>query len=799
MSLKPALRKFGRAADRLVGLGGFNPSQRRRATAAQFTVVVQMLPIMAIGSVAATGPMVYAAMDHAHFSPVIALLGVNTLLQAYVMRVWWRFRRIRGVRDFGGTHALNRIYLIAVMAGLVWGGLVAYALPDADTSMLIIVTAVLSSAMLLVCFVLAPVAGAMLLFVGTGTTCALAGLVPVSHQAVAATAVILVLIGLVFLPWAGIYLCRTFIARIRLEIRNKEEADVTRHLLEGYEATASEWFWEIDDTGMIVRVSPRLCNRLDINPDQAQETALFPLMERIAAPGATGIGLIEDALARTQPFDGVEVTVTIQDETRWWRVSGRPAVIDSLGAAGYVGTVSDITAEKATESKIIQLAHRDTLTGLFNRASFTERLDGAVKTLERYGTPFTLLFLDLDKFKLVNDTYGHPTGDKLLTEIADRIAGIVRAQDCVARLGGDEFAIIVERSNDAVFAAKLAARLIAEVLEPYEIDGETLWIGVSAGIALAPQHGTRPEQILRNADLALYRAKEDGRGVFRYFEAQMDFAQRERRMLEREMHQALEGDEFRLCYQPMISADSGRICCMEALIRWDHPIRGEISPVEFIAIAEQSNLIVEIGKWTLLAACRAATEWPDHVSVSVNVAATHFMRSEIVTDVAAALERTGLAGTRLEIEITESLLIEDSEDVIARLAALKQLGCSVVMDDFGTGYSSLSYLLKYPFDRLKIDRSFVSDIGHGPSAKAILMAIASLAENLGMKITAEGVETAEQLAFLQQIACDQLQGYYFSPPVRDEAVATMMLHNFIETATVIPICDGANQAQRSVG
>lgn len=784
------------AIDRYVGLSDMAPAQRRRAMAAQVSAALNLVPVTAAAAVPAAALLLFSAWGNARFSIVAGLLTVFVLLQLAVTRLWWRRRHVREAEP-GLRGAVRQLCAIATLLGLNWGVLLAVMVPTTDTQMLVIVAAILTAGMLIVGFVFAAMAQAMLSFIAASGIAALTGLALQPVDQTIGSTMALVVFYLVFMPWVGLQMARVFMAGIGGEVRQKEIADLNHRLLSGYEETASEWFWETDESGRTVRVSPRLRQRLSLPSDAG--VPLFRLLSQAAVPGDTGIDAIRAAMNERKPFHGAEVAVSVAGEVRWWRVSGKPTSIDSHGAPGFVGTVSDVTAEKATESKIIQLAHRDTLTGLYNRASFTERLEASVRMLERYGTPFSLLFLDLDKFKLVNDTYGHPIGDKLLLEVANRVLEAVRSEDCVARLGGDEFAIIIERSNDAVFAAKLASRLIARVLEPYHIEGETLWIGVSVGIALAPQHGTRPEQILRNADLALYRAKEDGRGVFRYFEAQMDFAQRERRILEQEMHQALEEEEFRLCYQPMISADSGYICCMEALIRWDHPIRGEISPGEFISIAEQSNLIVEIGKWTLLTACRAAADWPDNVCVSVNVAATHFMRSDIVADVAAVLEATGLDGRRLEIEITEGLLIEDSEDVINRLAALKRLGCAIVMDDFGTGYSSLSYLLKFPFDRLKIDQSFIADIGRGASARAILMAIASLGENLGIKITAEGVETREQLSFLQDIACDQLQGYLFSQPVPHADVAPMMLRNFIDTSALVALPQDETARTRSTG
>ncbi|CAJ1391353.1 unnamed protein product [Effrenium voratum] len=765
----------------LTGGADLVEAQKTAVVAAQVMTILRHLPVMAISGVMIALITAYVAWDHANFTVFAIWLGGFVCLEAVMLALWWKNRN-RAPETLAETAiAVRRTVWYAAAIGLSWGSLAALLIPYVAADNTIFATALITSAILVTAFSLMALLPAVLVFVLISGSLAIASALFHPHAEEWPPIVGLIAAYMLFIPWLAVSYGRAFLRHLKTDIENRENAQVIGYLLDEYEETVSEWIWETDPAGCTARMSSRLSAKLGTTGEGTARVPFATLLGLVARVDDAGFQEVRSALIEGRAFSGIECQVRSGGTDQYWRISGRPIRDDAGTPAGFVGTVRDITAEKEAKNQIIRLAHRDTLTGLYNRASFTERLENAVRTLERYGTPFTLLFLDLDKFKLVNDTYGHPVGDRLLAEVSKRIQAIVRKDDCVARLGGDEFAIILEQSNDAVFAAKLASRLIASVLEAYVIDGETLWIGVSVGIALAPQHGTRPEQILRNADLALYRAKEDGRGVFRYFEAQMDFAQRERRILEQEMHQALEDEEFRLCYQPLIGSESGRIRAMEALIRWDHPIRGEISPVEFISIAEQSNLIVAIGKWTLRTACEAATAWPDDVCVAVNVAVPHFMRSDIVADVEAVLQATGLPAYRLEIEITESLLIEDSDDVLNRLIALKKLGCAIVMDDFGTGYSSLSYLLKFPFDRLKIDRSFTRDIDTGESAKAILMAIASLGENLGIKITAEGVETADQLDFLVDIGCDQLQGFYFSQPVRHEDVAPIMLRNFMDS------------------
>jgi predicted signal transduction protein with EAL and GGDEF domain len=357
-------------------------------------------------------------------------------------------------------------------------------------------------------------------------------------------------------------------------------------------------------------------------------------------------------------------------------------------------------------------------------------------------------------------------GDALLKEASRRILQNIGPNDVAARLGGDEFAVIIRDRATASHAARLADRLIKAISLPYEIDDERYKIGVSVGIALAPVNGTRPTQLLRNADLALYRAKAEGRGVFRFFENQMDAEEREKRLLEQELRDAIDGDDFELVYQLQFCPVTGKATGAEALIRWNHPIRGLIHPAEFIPIAEQSSMVQEIGNWAIRKACGAAVNWPDTIVVAVNISGHHFIGSDILTYTRLALEETGLDPKRLELEITESLLMNNTAEAMRTLRSLKELGVTIALDDFGTGYSSLSYVLKFPFDKIKIDRSFVSSVEHDETAQAILRMIASLGETLNISITAEGVETLEQAKFLRTVNCQQVQGYLYARPMR---------------------------------
>lgn len=483
-----------------------------------------------------------------------------------------------------------------------------------------------------------------------------------------------------------------------------------------------------------------------------------------------------DIVAR-QTFQDVNLLVVADGKECWWSLTGKPAFDVEGNYLGYIGTGSDITQRKMTERRITMLAHHDSMTGLLNRTKFTEHLNSCVARLERYGTPFAVMFLDLDHFKSVNDSRGHMAGDKLLVQVAKRLGEVMRDTDLAARLGGDEFALILPSECEDHDVMALAERLIEQIRQPYTIDEEYVVIGVSVGIAMAPLNGTRSDQILRNADLALYRAKADGRSVYRLFESEMDSEARERRLLEMELRHAIENNELVLYYQPLVSAFDEKPVGFEALIRWNHPIRGLVPPAEFIPIAEHSSLIVDIGDWTILEACQAAVTWPEHLSVAVNLSAKHFRQSDISVIVQKALAISGLAPERLEIEITEGLLMEHPDQVVLKLDEIRALGVSITMDDFGTGYSSLSYLQKFSFDKIKIDRSFVHASSDNEVSRDILKAIASLGKTLKLKITAEGVETREQADFLAAIACNQLQGFFFSRPLDSIDLPLYLLKN----------------------
>jgi diguanylate cyclase (GGDEF)-like protein len=430
---------------------------------------------------------------------------------------------------------------------------------------------------------------------------------------------------------------------------------------------------------------------------------------------------------------------------------------------GWVATHEDITERRQAEAKIAYLARHDGLTGLPNRSLFEERIEQAMAGAAR-GAEFAVLFLDLDRFKAVNDMLGHQAGDALLRSVAARLLASVREIDTVARLGGDEFVVLQVGLASPADAADLAQRIIDVVAKPYDLVGQNAEIGVSIGVEISSQEPASADTLIKNADLALYMAKSEGRGIFRFFEPEMDARAQNRYALERDLRHALAHGEFEIYYQPIVDLRSRQVCAYEGLLRWNHPVRGVVQPGDFIAAAEECGLIVQIGAWVLRTVCQRAAAWPSHIHAAVNLSPIQFRAAQLFTIVRDALTESGLPPTRLELEITESVLLASNQSTIALLHELRGLGVSIVMDDFGIGYSSLSYLRRFPFDKIKIDQSFVADITKQNDALYIVRAITSLCRNMNIRTTVEGVETAEQLAILVEEGCSEAQGYYFGEP-----------------------------------
>ena len=473
-------------------------------------------------------------------------------------------------------------------------------------------------------------------------------------------------------------------------------------------------------------------------------------------PGTSVDELVLQKMIRVERRGATSFTVSIANG-RVLSVSLRPAP-----NGGWAATYEDVTERRLAEEQVAFMARHDALTRLPNRMLFAERMEQAIARLEDdFG--FAVFCLDLDRFKEVNDTWGHAVGDALLRAVSDRLRACVHPSDTICRLGGDEFAIIHTSSHARQQLIDFARRIIEVTSRPYDLEGCRATVGISVGIAVAPTDGRTADMLIRNADTALYRAKSDGRGAWRFFEPEMDVRLRERRLLGQDLQQALTRSEFELRFQPVFDLRRQRICAFEALLTWRHATRGLVPPSEFIPLAEELGFIVPLGKWVLQRACREATRWPDHVTIAVNVSSAQF-RAELVQTVMEALQSTGCPARRLDIEITESVLLSKSPATLATVQALRAMGVRISLDDFGTGYSSLSYLGNFPIDQIKIDQSFIRNVSESGSI-AIVRAIIGLAVSLQMRVVAEGVETHEQLEWLRNERCDEVQGFLLGRPV----------------------------------
>ena len=594
-----------------------------------------------------------------------------------------------------------------------------------------------------------------------------------------------------------LYLNRRLNERAIGAIRLEESSAVIKLLLRDFEENASDWLWETNASLELQQVSQRLAQ-------VAQRPAT-------SIRGVFPQALLGDAVQRDQrrdvnterlvrmieersPFRDIVVPVTIEGEERHWSLTGKP-ILDKFGRfAGYHGVGSDVTSQRRQQEQIAFLARHDSLTKLPNRVLFSELLHQACDRCETSG--IALLCLDLDNFKIINDTHGHATGDGVLVAVGERLRGCIRDIDIAARLGGDEFAVIL-MTEDGAEAGNIAARIIERMARPFHFEGQLVQLGISVGITMAPVDHKDPSRLMKNADLALYRAKAEGRGVWRFYDPEMDQRLQSRRALQSALQLAILRNEFRLEFQPIVDLVDCRVIGAEALLRWQHPERGLLQPNDFIVLAEESGLIGQIGAWVLHHACEIAASWPAHISIAINLSPLQFRDAGLANMISDALINYGLPPNRLELEITETTMLETSSQTVEALWRLHDLGVRIALDDFGTGYSSLSYLRRFPFDKIKIDRSFIHDLGYEKDDSSIILAIIGLAERMNMVVTAEGVETADQAALLTSYGCAQAQGYLFHRPLPaarfEEVIATNA--PLLEWQTVLEPADRAAKPQ----
>jgi len=576
---------------------------------------------------------------------------------------------------------------------------------------------------------------------------------------------------------ATIEIRTTFVKSRLAEAAVAEKEAVVSLLLREFGENEADWLWEVDPARRLHSVSPRFAFALG-SPQAEVEGK--PLLEMIAgnrwSSGQFPPSLhdLAERLKNRENFSNMLVQVSILGEERWWELSGTPMRDEHGRFTGFRGVGSDVTEQRKSSEKIAYLARYDTLTQLPNRLQLTEALGEALRYAVQWRTRCALLMVDLDRFKAVNDSLGHMTGDKLLAQVSSRLQSLMGENQMVGRLGGDEFAVVVRDASSPHVISDLARRVIDRLSEPYQVDHHTLYVGASVGSAVGPRDGGTVEEMMRNADLALYQAKDMGGGEHCRFEPELHASAEERRQLEVSLRTALGRDEMVLHYQPVVDANTEELVSFEALVRWNSAEHGFVSPGKFIPLAEDTRLIVPIGRWVMRKACEEARNWPEHVKVNVNVSPEQLLEPGFHAEVVQALAATGLRPERLEVEVTESIFLRDASVARNALEQVMALGCSVALDDFGTGYSSLGYLRKLKFSTIKVDRSFVQGAAQGSKESlAIINAVVAMAQSLDMTTTAEGVETGEEAALIRNLGCDKIQGFYFGRPMTAEDAAKL--------------------------
>ncbi len=574
---------------------------------------------------------------------------------------------------------------------------------------------------------------------------------------------------------------KVFLTARIAEMGVAEKEEVVSLLLREFEENEADWLWQVDPQRCVKAASPRFAFALGSEPSQVEGKRLIEL---IAGPnwqsGKSPPSLHElaDRLKRRESFANLVVEVDLGDEHRWWELSGTPIFDERGNFAGFRGVGSDVTEQRESSEKIAYLARYDTLTGLPNRLMLTEALNEALRYAEQWRTRCSLLMIDLDRFKAVNDSLGHHVGDKLLAQVSKRLNAAMTDNEQVGRLGGDEFAVVIRDAERPGYIGEVAERIIHSLSAPYTVDDHTLYIGASVGSAVGPRDGVNVETLMRNADLALYRAKDEGGGEHCRFQPALHTDAQERLRLEASLRKAIENDELELHYQPVVSAMTEGVVSFEALLRWNSKEHGNVSPAKFIPLAEDTRLIVPIGDWVLRTACREATMWPEEIRVAVNVSGEQIIEPDFTKTIVRALSETGLPANRLEIEVTESIFLRDDRLARQVMEEILALGCSIALDDFGTGYSSLGYLRTMRFSTIKVDRSFVQGAAQqSPESLAIINAVVAMAQSLEISTTAEGVEDEVQAQLVRELGCTKIQGYYFGRPMPASEARTLVVRS----------------------
>ena len=720
--------------------------------AAHLNSVVRITPYTMAANFGNGALVIWAYRDRVSLG-MLAWLALLYLLCTFALVGWWRNRH--RVRTTASPTAIFHANVHANLLALVWAALPVLWFVHSSPQQQLLVTALVTGMLAAGAFVLSPLPVAAVWFVVIFASSGVIACWRTGDRIFLAVGVLQTIYALIVIL-GTLAMSRKATALLQSQAEAKRQERMMAVLLHDFEQNAAEALWETRLDGCIAHHSPRLATLLGVDDEALRTQTFLDLLARIGADVAP----LRAAMGSERPFKELRLSAAAAHVPRHWAINGKRLVDDEGRTAGWRGVIADVTEQVMAQERLRHLAHTDSLTGLANR--FT--LHGALRAALAQDRLVALLVLDLDHFKLVNDTLGHAAGDKLLQTVAARLLACRRPNDLVARLGGDEFALLVLDDPDGTLDVHaLSQRLIDVLEEPAEIDGRSLRASASIGVARCGPHPASADDLLVHADIALYAAKKAGRGRFEAYSSDLGDRNRRSVVIEQELRHAIARGEFQLQWQPKVDIESSRVVGAEVLLRWRHPQMGLVAPVEFIPLAEKSGAIREIGMWVLREACRVAAASLPGLTISVNVSPSQLRDDGFNACVRDALHASALDPYRLELEITESVFIDDVDGALQRLHALRALGVRVALDDFGTGYSSLAYLRRFPFDTLKIDRAFVNELMTSLDTRAIVQMITQLALTLNMRTVAEGVESASQLSAVSSVGCDEIQGWLVSP------------------------------------
>jgi diguanylate cyclase (GGDEF)-like protein/PAS domain S-box-containing protein len=789
-ALQAACRRLGGRVCGYFRAYDADEADARRFRARQLEGLLRLTPIAMAINVLNVVVIDALLWSRGHHRVLTAWAGAIFIIALLGMRGWVHSRR-RGERPTASRRAMRHAAVQAGVLGTVWGALPATLLPsldrDAQFGLGLVVTGMICAGGFALSSV--PVAAtAYVVTIGSGAVWAL------YHSGIESAQGLSVLL----FAYCGIVIysawntAKTLGARLVAEACAERQNEVIGLLLKDFEDHASDLLWELDVRGRFVHAAPRLAELLGVPAGMLARAHAWAVLRRRTPDDEVGQqqwAALHAHLTEHRAFRDVQVSLAAPDGRSWWSLSARPLLDERGQLTGWRGVATDITERQLAYRRLSWLANNDSLTGLVNRHQFRELLHTLLHPAAPGAAPLAVICFDLDDFKRINDSRGHAAGDRLLATFGQRLLGLARRSDTVARLGGDEFAMVLRGLNGEDEVRALLDRVLLALDEPADVLGQTEHLRASIGVAIAPEDGSDVDTLLNHADLALYAAKQAGGNRYCFFHSELADTSRRRLALADALRGALERNEFLLEYQPQIAAGDQHVSGFEALLRWHHEELGNVSPAEFVPIAEAAGLMHDIGNWVLQTACERAGEWPDNVTISINVSATQLTADGFVERVQAAARH--LPARRVELEVTESALIDDADAAVAALRKLRGLGFRTALDDFGTGYSALGYLRRFPFDTLKIDRSFVRDLSRDGEAQVIVETILAMARALRMRTIAEGVEHPIEAAMLRERGCSAFQGFLMSRPL-PAAEVTAFLRSW--RAIGITDADGADDA-----